>query len=356
MPSEANSQSVLQTALSAGLTSPPALALPAESGSASSSAPRFESSTDKIPAGSYQYDDMRRIFEAFDLDKSGRLDKRTLRVLFGSIGRVIDDSRLESMISLADRDGDGFVTFSDFTILLKDPNKLVSEFKNRQRLAIESVSKKAALSSKPALAIVDDIEHCSPPSELSIAFGDLLGRSSVTAQDVRKLYRMFSSADIDKSGSLDWYEFHEMVVVMAPSASKPLIRRVFDLIDTDRSGLIEMNEFLIAVLSLTNVDAAEKLRLAFSLFDENGNGVIDENELRKIITANSPGFSSNQIEEKMKEVFIALKREKFGDVTFNEFLQLAKIKPGLLIPQAQAVPEKLEGRRQIKMQLQRQKK
>ena len=94
--------------------------------------------------------------------------------------------------------------------------------------------------------------------------------NNLKPESIKKSYKRFQATDKDKSGSLDYTEFCEVLQV-DPS---PQCENVFQLYDYDKTGQIDAREFLIAVGNYTGAGKEDKLKFAFTAFDEEGNGVI----------------------------------------------------------------------------------
>ncbi|TEB13972.1 hypothetical protein C9890_0410, partial [Perkinsus sp. BL_2016] len=141
------------------------------------------------------------------------------------------------------------------------------------------------------------------------------------------------------------------------------VKRLFELIDVDGSGSVEIKEFLVGISSLTSAEPAEKLKLAFTLYDEDSSGTIETGELRKLIVASMAGHGvvdQKVVDEKVEAVYKALevltgKTKKNGNnmpsITFNDFLKIAKSRPGLLLHEDTISKPQLTGKRAEKMAL-----
>ena len=59
-------------------------------------------------------EDLRKIFNLFDEEKSGFISLKTLQRVIKDLGQSIDDHELQDMIQKADEDGDGKVSEEEF--------------------------------------------------------------------------------------------------------------------------------------------------------------------------------------------------------------------------------------------------
>ncbi|XP_078414991.1 parvalbumin beta-like [Cetorhinus maximus] len=67
-------------------------------------------------------DDVRKVFLILDQDGSGCIDKTELKLFlqyFSTDARVLSDNEAQSMLSVADNDGDGKIGFEEFQRLVR---------------------------------------------------------------------------------------------------------------------------------------------------------------------------------------------------------------------------------------------
>ena len=57
---------------------------------------------------------MRRIFNTFDVDGNGSIDKGELKQIFAEMGKVFNDTEIEKMMSIADEDDSGTLEYEEF--------------------------------------------------------------------------------------------------------------------------------------------------------------------------------------------------------------------------------------------------
>ena len=57
---------------------------------------------------------MRRIFNAFDVDGNGSIDKAEMKTIFAEMGKVFSDSEIEKMMEIADNDESGTLEYEEF--------------------------------------------------------------------------------------------------------------------------------------------------------------------------------------------------------------------------------------------------
>jgi len=64
-------------------------------------------------------DEMRVVFNSFDTDGSGFLDKNELKNAFKNFKGGLTDAEIDALMAEADTNGDGKVSFEEFTALIK---------------------------------------------------------------------------------------------------------------------------------------------------------------------------------------------------------------------------------------------
>ena len=278
----------------------------------------------------FEMKELREAFDVYDLDKSGSINKHKLRRLFNSMQMTVDESVLDIMIQMADLNGDGEVKFDAFFTLFRNPAILLDSFETRRRV-VEVPSPDTSPVAAPA--VTDTTAVLPPKPTVSELFKQVLGKETLRPSDVKQLFRQFQQFDQDKSGQLDFREFHELVGVSKPKA---LVRDLFKAVDTDESGRVDMKEFLVALTSMTSAEPLEKLRLSFALFDDNGNGILEPHELRSLITAtalvtaNAPDIDARLIEIYRQLIPDFGSGQKPPDMSFQDFIKIAKLRPDLL--------------------------
>ena len=57
---------------------------------------------------------MRRIFNMFDQDGNGSIDKTEMKTILEEMGKVFTDEEVEKMIALADTDHSGTLEYEEF--------------------------------------------------------------------------------------------------------------------------------------------------------------------------------------------------------------------------------------------------
>ena len=77
-----------------------------------------------------------------------------------------------------------------------------------------------------------------PP--LSKATKDLIDPLQMTGKHVKRLYQVFRNADNDRTGSIDYNEFYELV----GERQSIFADEIFRITDLDNSNSLDFNEFI----------------------------------------------------------------------------------------------------------------
>jgi NADPH oxidase 5 len=129
---------------------------------------------------------------------------------------------------------------------------------------------------------------------------------------------------------IDRDEFKEVLNIK----DKKMSNRLFDLFDDDDSGTLEVDEFISTVTFLQNADEKQKLKFAFDLYDIDGSGTIEYYELGELIksglTENNLTFSDDQVEDLIQLLFSEVDTDGNGEISFDEFEEVARKYPDLL--------------------------
>lgn len=78
----------------------------------------FEIVTPRLP-DRHTRDYIKKIFEYFDLDNTGKISSRHLKKIAQEIGETLSDDELKEIMEEADRDCDGFIGFEDFYRIMR---------------------------------------------------------------------------------------------------------------------------------------------------------------------------------------------------------------------------------------------
>lgn len=98
----------------------------------------------------------------------------------------------------------------------------------------------------------------------------------LSLRDVHRLYKVFSTLDIDRSGLIN---IKELFYFLNAKESTKFCDRVFTLFDEDKSGQIDFREFVVALWNYCTLSHTSLIVFAFDLYDEDETGELSMQEI-----------------------------------------------------------------------------
>mmetsp|Transcript_78229 Transcript_78229/g.135689 ORF Transcript_78229/g.135689 Transcript_78229/m.135689 type:complete len:362 (+) Transcript_78229:109-1194(+) len=295
----------------------------------------------------FSEEEIKQAFETFDLDKNRFVGAMEIKHILAVIGEEATDEEIDEMIRMCDNDGDGQVTFDEFSKLMKSPppalppppgpvKKKASAAQQRSQMSVAAPLADASASMRPSAASVNpnDISQKTRVISVETLVKKLSGgMEKIKPSQIKKIYKRFQDIDLDKSGAIEYEEFLMALDIDDNTTSKQMFR-VFDM---DGSGTIELKEFIVVLSRYTSAAKSEKLKFAFMMFDEDGSGYIEKDELINMLQASFviEGFSQNELEERANKVFEFLgldPDDADARISYENFLKLSTAKNGLVYP------------------------
>lgn len=292
----------------------------------------------------FSEEEIKQAFDTFDLDKNRFVGAMEIKHILAVIGEEALDEEVDEMIRMCDNDGDGQVTFDEFSKLMKSPppplppppgpvKKKGAAGPRTSMLAAplgESVSTRPSAASVNANEIGKKTRVASVETLVKKLSG---GVDKIKPSQIKKIYKRFQDIDLDKSGAIEYEEFLMALDIDDNTTSKQMFR-VFDM---DGSGTIELKEFIVVLSRYTSAAKSEKLKFAFMMFDEDGSGYIEKGELINMLQASFviEGYSESELEERANKVFEFLgldPDDKDARISYENFLKLSTAKNGLVYP------------------------
>ncbi|PIA40825.1 hypothetical protein AQUCO_02400114v1 [Aquilegia coerulea] len=144
------------------------------------------------PQTETQIEELKHVFEKFDVNGDGKISQFELGSIMGSLGHSATEEELQRMIEEVDSDGDGFIDLNEFIELNTngvDSAKILDDLKN-------------------AFLIFDmDGNGSISPEELQKVMKSL--GESCSMDECRK---MISGVDVDGDGMINFEEFKVMMM------------------------------------------------------------------------------------------------------------------------------------------------
>ncbi|CAD8090357.1 unnamed protein product [Paramecium primaurelia] len=165
---------------------------------------------------------------------------------------------------------------------------------------------------------LQNLESFHNKSKLSSAILQLISTQIMNSKEKKELIEGFKAIDKNGDGKLSKEELISCYMNLYQDEIKcsQIVDKIFRSADLDHSGTIDYTEFIIGYTEMQNLMAKEKLETAFKLFDKDGNGIITKQELKEIL-------GGLDLEDKQWEsVFLELDTNGDGEVSFQEFTQL----------------------------------
>lgn len=149
-------------------------------------------SADPMQLSEEQIKELREAFSLFDRDGDGTISSEELGFVIRSLGQDPTDEELDSMVTMADADGNGIIDFPEFLTMMsrtlgaQDPDKEINE----------------------AWKVFSDGNDFIPPfmvKKILINLGENV--------DDKQLQELIEEADIDGDGKIGYQDFYETMKI-----------------------------------------------------------------------------------------------------------------------------------------------
>ena len=222
-----------------------------------------------------------------------------------------------AVMAVADIDGDGRVSFSDF---------------------VQTFETNPDILDLPVLAAAERIRH----TEASLS-------AILAEEDMRRIAMVFVHLDKNKNGVLDYNEVHSVLFSMLKEAHpawednriEGVVRRLFDAADRNNDGTLDMTEFIASFATKHYVlppeyieetagqlkrslepEEVEELRVLFRAIDVDNDGMISKQELHSLVIEYlQASFSSEESSADLvvESVIAVADLDHDGMLSFSEF-------------------------------------
>ena len=152
--------------------------------------------------------------------------------------------------------------------------------------------------------------------------------------EIREKFMVFAVCDDNNDGTINMNELEAVMKYMGQNPTKKELQEIMTKMDTDKSGTLEFKEFLELVKSIKNEeplpfdptlntdnltpDEKEVIKEKFLLFDEDGSGSISKEELGAAMRY----MGLNPTEAEVQSMLDSLDEDGTCQLEFPEFLKL----------------------------------
>ena len=334
----------------------------------------FVDAIDKPPS----HQTVKRIYDEFDQDGSGDIDREEFLGLCGAMERLTQQSidsmalqytkkQYQALFDLVDDGEDADVrtiSKSELKIFLDQSSHIFANLTSNDVVQIFKQYPQGELSFDDFCAVIGRVIKGKPISQVVTAFEDAkkkrlaarekayenFGQSAPkkggkggiasTAQqeqqatrDNRMFGEAFALMDSRGGGSVSLDQVYEFCECLPDPPSQGAIRKVYNQFDEDGSGDIDQDEFFGFCLGLekvTNLPVKDMLEIftramykrLFELVDEGGDGnaLVSKDELKVLLESIGPMLSSRLSASDV----VALVRDFPGELTFDDFVSVVK--------------------------------
>jgi len=180
-------------------------------------------------------------------------------------------------------------------------------------------------------AVISQRKHFPLPLAILQAHGPLFRTLGLRQWQVQKIYNVFASIDVDRSGQLDMFEVLDHLKVRRTMFTE----RVFKIFDEDGSGSVDFREFVLSTWNYATLSKHSLVMFAFDLYDSDGSGSIGVEEMKALC---KDVYGAEFVRSRLAREIVA-KIERLDDtsiggkgVSVEKFSKFCETHPGLLYP------------------------
>ncbi|KAF8652894.1 hypothetical protein AX16_004082 [Volvariella volvacea WC 439] len=129
----------------------------------------------------------------------------------------------------------------------------------------------------------------------------------------------FALFDKDGDGTITTKELGTVMRSLGQNPSETELQTMIGEVDKDKSGSIDFSEFLDMMAAKRSHDEGEdELKQAFKVFDKDGNGKISRQELKEVMLSLGEKLTEEEINEMIREA----DDDGNGEIEYNEFVKI----------------------------------
>jgi len=115
----------------------------------------------------------------------------------------------------------------------------------------------------------------------------------------------------------------------------PLTKTIFQVLDENGGGVLDANDLMITLDKYRRMRYVDRIRWCYKVYDSDSNGVVDKEELGNLIAdmdfSNRTAKSVNGTTKKLEKAFERSQHTKMVHINEDQFVELAKQHPNLLV-------------------------
>ena len=146
-------------------------------------------------------------------------------------------------------------------------------------------------------------------------------RPGLTEDEIEEIKEAFDLFDTDGSGTIDPKELRAAMQSLGFEAKNQTIFQMISDLDKNKSGSIDFEEFLdMMTARMSDKDTREDIQKVFRLFDDDETGKITFRNLKRV----AKELGENMTDEELQEMIDEADRDGDGEINEEEFLRIMK--------------------------------
>ncbi|XP_058098341.1 calcium-dependent protein kinase 29-like isoform X1 [Magnolia sinica] len=142
---------------------------------------------------------------------------------------------------------------------------------------------------------------------------------NLSEEEIKNLKEMFKNMDTDQSGTITYEELKIGLSRLGSKLSESEVKELMDAADIDKNGSIDYYEFITATMHQHRIEREENIYSAFRFFDKDGSGFITRDELKQAM--NQYGMGD---EAAIDEVINDVDTDNDGRINYEEFVAMMR--------------------------------
>ena len=144
-------------------------------------------------------------------------------------------------------------------------------------------------------------------------------RPGLTEDEIEEIKEAFDLFDTDGSGTIDPKELRAAMQSLGFEAKNQTIFQMISDLDKNKSGSIDFEEFLdMMTARMSDKDTQEDIKKVFRLFDDDGSGHITLRNLRRV----AKELGETMTDEELQEMIDRADSNGDGQVTMEDFYNI----------------------------------